>query len=289
MEFLTDPWSWWVEPFTGNAFMLRALTAGLLTVVATSVVGTWLVLRGMTYLGDALAHGVLPGIAMAYVFGGSTTLGALLAALVMVGGIHVVRQHSPLPDDVSIGLLFVAMLALTVVIVSSSARLAGADLEGFLFGSVMSIEAADLWRQAVSVAVTLVGAALFHRSFLVLTLDETQAALLGLRPRLAHLALLVLVAVSIVAAFEVVGSMLVFAFLVAPPATATLLVRRVPLVMLTAVGLGSVAVLLGVLISYHGETAAGATMALVSVGLFCVVLVGQVLAGRRDGDPQTAN
>ena len=110
MEFLTDPWSWWVEPFTGNAFMLRALTAGLLTVVATSVVGTWLVLRGMTYLGDALAHGVLPGIAMAYVFGGSTTLGALLAALVMVGGIHVVRQHSPLPDDVSIGLLFVAML-----------------------------------------------------------------------------------------------------------------------------------------------------------------------------------
>ena len=289
MEFLTDPWSWWVEPFTGNAFMLRALTAGLLTVVATSVVGTWLVLRGMTYLGDALAHGVLPGIAMAYVFGGSTTLGALLAALVMVGGIHVVRQHSPLPDDVSIGLLFVAMLALPVVIVSSSARLDGADLEGFLFGSVMSIEAADLWRQAVSVAVTLVGAALFHRSFLVLTLDETQAALLGLRPRLAHLALLVLVAVSIVAAFEVVGSMLVFAFLVAPPATATLLVRRVPLVMLTAVGLGSVAVLLGVLISYHGETAAGATMALVSVGLFCVVLVGQVLAGRRDGDPQTAN
>ena len=289
MEFLTDPWSWWVEPFTGNAFMLRALTAGLLTVVATSVVGTWLVLRGMTYLGDALAHGVLPGIAMAYVFGGSTTLGALLAALVMVGGIHVVRQHSPLPDDVSIGLLFVAMLALTVVIVARSARLDGADLEGFLFGSVMSIEAADLWRQAVSVAVTLVGAALFHRSFLVLTLDETQAALLGLRPRLAHLALLVLVAVSIVAAFEVVGSMLVFAFLVAPPATATLLVRRVPLVMLTAVGLGSVAVLLGVLISYHGETAAGATMALVSVGLFCVVLVGQVLAGRRDGDPQTAN
>ena len=289
MEFLTDPWSWWVEPFTGNAFMLRALTAGLLTVVATSVVGTWLVLRGMTYLGDALAHGVLPGIAMAYVFGGSTTLGALLAALVMVGGIHVVRQHSPLPDDVSIGLLFVAMLALTVVIVSRSARLDGTDLEGFLFGSVMSIEAADLWRQAVSVAVTLVGAALCHRACLVLTLDETQAALLGLRPRLAHLALLVLVAVSIVAAFEVVGSMLVFAFLVAPPATATLLVRRVPLVMLTAVGLGSVAVLLGVLISYHGETAAGATMALVSVGLFCVVLVGQVLAGRRDGDPQTAN
>ena len=296
MEFLTDPWSWWVEPFTGNAFMLRALTAGLLTVVATSVVGTWLVLRGMTYLGDALAHGVLPGIAMAYVFGGSTTLGALLAALVMVGGIHVVRQHSPLPDDVSIGLLFVAMLALTVVIVSRSARLDGTDLEGFLFGSVMSIEAVDLWRQAVSVAVTLVGAALFHRSFLVLTLDETQAALLGLRPRLAHLALLVLVAVSIVAAFEVVGSMLVFAFLVAPPAAAAMLVRRVPAMMATSALIGTGSVLLGALLAHnllgtaghlHGESPVGAghaspeevampaTMALVAVAVVLVVMVAR--------------
>ena len=284
MEFLTDPWSWWIEPFTANVFMQRALLAGLLAVVATSVVGTWVVLRGMTFLGDALAHGVLPGIALAVVIGVSPTLGALVAAAVMVGGVHVVRRHSPMPEDVSIGLLFVGMLALAVVIVSAGATADVGDLHRVLFGSVTGLEAADLWRQAVAAAIAVVGAFAFHRAFLVLTFDETQAALLGLRPRLTHLVLMGLVAMSVVASFEAVGSLLVFAFLVAPPATAVLVVRRIPLVMATAVGVGSVAVVLGALISYHHDTAAGATMALVAV-LFCFAVMG--VRGLREA-PQPA-
>ncbi len=284
MEFLTDPWSWWIEPFTANVFMQRALLAGLLAVVATSVVGTWVVLRGMTFLGDALAHGVLPGIALAVVIGVSPTLGALVAAAVMVGGVHVVRRHSPLPEDASIGLLFVGMLALAVVIVSAGATADVGDLHRVLFGSVTGLETADLWRQAVAAAIAVVGAFAFHRAFLVLTFDETQAALLGLRPRLTHLVLMGLVAMSVVASFEAVGSLLVFAFLVAPPATAVLVVRRIPLVMATAVGVGSVAVVLGALISYHHDTAAGATMALVAV-LFCFAVMG--VRGLREA-PQPA-
>ena len=284
MEFLTDPWSWWIEPFTANVFMQRALLAGLLAVVATSVVGTWVVLRGMTFLGDALAHGVLPGIALAVVIGVSPTLGALVAAAVMVGGVHVVRRHSPLPEDASIGLLFVGMLALAVVIVSAGATADVGDLHRVLFGSVTGLETADLWRQAVAAAIAVVGAFAFHRAFLVLTFDETQAALLGLRPRLTHLVLMGLVAMSVVASFEAVGSLLVFAFLVAPPTTAVLVVRRIPLVMATAVGVGSVAVVLGALISYHHDTAAGATMALVAV-LFCFAVMG--VRGLREA-PQPA-
>ena len=284
MEFLTDPWTWWIEPFTANVFMQRALLAGLLAVVATSVVGTWVVLRGMTFLGDALAHGVLPGIALAVVIGVSPTLGALVAAAVMVGGVHVVRRHSPLPEDASIGLLFVGMLALAVVIVSAGATADVGDLHRVLFGSVTGLETADLWRQAVAAAIAVVGAFAFHRAFLVLTFDETQAALLGLRPRLTHLVLMGLVAMSVVASFEAVGSLLVFAFLVAPPATAVLVVRRIPLVMATAVGVGSVAVVLGALISYHHDTAAGATMALVAV-LFCFAVMG--VRGLREA-PQPA-
>ena len=284
MEFLTDPWSWWIEPFTANVFMQRALLAGLLAVVATSVVGTWVVLRGMTFLGDALAHGVLPGIALAVVIGVSPTLGALVAAAVMVGGVHVVRRHSPMPEDASIGLLFVGMLALAVVIVSAGATADVGDLHRVLFGSVTGLETADLWRQAVAAAIAVVGAFVFHRAFLVLTFDETQAALLGLRPRLTHLVLMGLVAMSVVASFEAVGSLLVFAFLVAPPATAVLVVRRIPLVMATAVGVGSVAVVLGALISYHHDTAAGATMALVAV-LFCFAVMG--VRGLREA-PQPA-
>lgn len=284
MEFLTDPWTWWIEPFTANVFMQRALLAGLLAVVATSVVGTWVVLRGMTFLGDALAHGVLPGIALAVVIGVSPTLGALVAAAVMVGGVHVVRRHSPLPEDASIGLLFVGMLALAVVIVSAGAAADAGDLHRVLFGSVTGLEADDLWRQAIAAAIAVGGAIAFHRAFLVLTFDETQAELLGLRPRLAHLALMGLVAMSVVASFEAVGSLLVFAFLVAPPATAVLVARRIPLVMATAVGMGSVAVVLGALISYHHDTAAGATMALVAVVL-CFAVMG--VQGLRDA-PQVA-
>ena len=284
MEFLTDPWTWWIEPFTANVFMQRALLAGLLAVVATSVVGTWVVLRGMTFLGDALAHGVLPGIALAVVIGVSPTLGALVAAAVMVGGVHVVRLHSPLPEDASIGLLFVGMLALAVVIVSAGAAADAGDLHRVLFGSVTGLEADDLWRQAIAAAIAVGGAIAFHRAFLVLTFDETQAELLGLRPRLAHLALMGLVAMSVVASFEAVGSLLVFAFLVAPPATAVLVARRIPLVMATAVGVGSVAVVLGALISYHHDTAAGATMALVAVVL-CFAVMG--VQGLRDA-PQVA-
>jgi len=284
VEFLTDPWTWWIEPFTANVFMQRALLAGLLAVVATSVVGTWVVLRGMTFLGDALAHGVLPGIALAVVIGVSPTLGALVAAAVMVGGVHVVRRHSPLPEDASIGLLFVGMLALAVVIVSAGAAADAGDLHRVLFGSVTGLEADDLWRQAIAAAIAVGGAIAFHRAFLVLTFDETQAELLGLRPRLAHLALMGLVAMSVVASFEAVGSLLVFAFLVAPPATAVLVARRIPLVMATAVGVGSVAVVLGALISYHHDTAAGATMALVAV-LLCFAVMG--VQGFRDA-PQLA-
>jgi ABC-type Mn2+/Zn2+ transport system permease subunit len=275
VTFLTDPGGWWVEPFTANEFMRTALWAGLLVVLSTSVVGTWVVLRGMSFLGDALAHGVLPGIAIAFVLGVSTTLGAFVAALAMVVGVTVIRSRSPLADDTSIGVLFVGFLALAVVVMSSHSATYVGDLNRFLFGSITGVDDADLRRQAFAAAASVAGVAVFYRALLVMTFDETQARLLGLRPRLAHAALLVLLALSVVASFEAVGNLLVFAFLVAPPATAILLVRRVPVIMATAVAFGAVAVVVGLLISYHHDTAAGATMALVSVAGFVLALLGR--------------
>jgi ABC-type Mn2+/Zn2+ transport system permease subunit len=272
VEVLTDPWGWWIEPFTANPFMRNALWAGLLVALCTSIVGTWVVLRGMAFLGDALAHGVLPGIAIAFVLGVNTTVGAFAAAVVMVLGINFVRSRSSLPEDTSIGVLFVGFLALAVVVMSASSGAYSGDLNRFLFGSVTGVDLGDLGRQAVASALAVAGVALFYRAFLVMTFDETQAQLLGLRPRLAQIVLLVLLALTIVASFEVVGNLLVFAFLVAPPAAATMLVRRVPWIMVTALALGSVSVVLGLLVSYHRSTAAGATMALASVLLFVVVL-----------------
>ena len=273
MEFLTDPWTWWIEPFTDSEGMRNALAAVLLTVLCTSLVGTWVVLRGMSFLGDALAHGVLPGIAIAFVLGHNTTVGAFIAALAMVGGINVVRAASPLPDDTSIGILFVGFLSLAVVIMSSQRSTYTGDLNRFLFGSITGVDSGDIARQIVATAITLIGVTVFYRAFLVSTFDERQATMLGLRPRLAHIGLLVLIAVAIVSSFSTVGNLLVFAFLVAPPATATLFATRVPSVMVGAVGVGAASGVVGLLVSYHQDTAAGATMAMCAVIAFFAGLV----------------
>jgi len=278
VDFLTHPWAWWVTPFTDHQFMRYALYASLLVVLATSVVGVWVVLRGMTFFGDALAHGVLPGIAVAFVLGGNTTLGAAIAALVMIGGINIVRSHSPLPSDVSIGVLFVGMLALAVAVISSDAGSGAGDLDRFLFGSVTGVEGGDLLRQAIAAVVTIVGVVVLHRALLVLTFDERAAGLIGFHPRLTHAALLGLVAVAIISSFETVGSLLVFAFLVAPSAGATILAKRVHHMMIVAVLLGSVSAVVGLLVSYHEGTAAGAAMALTAVVSFIMVLTGKSVA-----------
>ena len=277
MEFLTDPGSWWLDPFRDNEFMREALLAALLTVVTTSLVGTWVVLRGLSFFGDALAHGVLPGIAIATIAGFSTTLGAAAAAVVMVLGVNAIRQFSPLPDDTSIGVLFVGFLALAVVVMSSPSASQSGDLDSFLFGSINAIDGADLRRQIVVAAATIVGIAVLYRALLVTTFDETLARTMGFRPRLVHGVLLVMLAMAIVASFETVGNLLVVAFLIAPPATAALVTRRVPVMMATAVLLGSLAAVVGLLVSYHHRTGTGATMALSTVVLFLVVLVGSTL------------
>lgn len=279
MEFLTSPIEWWVEPFVDNIFMRNALWSGLLAVLTTSTVGTWVVLRGMSFFGEALAHGVLPGLAIAFIVGGDTTVGALIAALVMVTGINLIRHRSPLPDDSSIGLLYVGFLALAVVILSTNSGAYAGDLTRFLFGSITGVTNSDLLRQVIIAGIILIGIVVLHRAFLVMTFDEVQASLMGLRPRLAHAALLGLLAIAIVASFQAVGNMLVFAFLVAPPSTAAMLARRIPAIMALAVLLGTVSVVVGLLISYHHNTAAGATMALGTVAFFLVALVIRSFSG----------
>lgn len=265
--------SWLLDPFEPE-FMQRALLAGLLAVVASSVVGTWIVLRGLTFLGDALAHGVIPGLALAVLWGFDLTLGALASAAVMVGGIELVHRRSRLGADTGVGLLFVGMLALGVVVISKSESFT-TDLQSLLFGDVLGVTWGDVAGEAVAAGLVVVASLVAYRALLVLAFDEAKAASLGLRPGTTHLVLLALVAVAVVASFRAVGTLLVFGLLVGPPATAALLVRRVWLCSVVAVGLGWLAVVTGLLLSYHYGTAAGATMAGVAVAQFFVVLAGQ--------------
>lgn len=269
---------WLVAPFE-LAFQQRALIAGSLAAVALAMVGVWVVIRGMSFLGDALVHGVVPGIALAVLLDFSLLLGAAVAALVMLGGINLVHRQGMFSEDTSIGLLFVGMLGLGVIIISRSDSYTG-SLTAILFGDALGVSRNDLWLLGGLLVVTTIATALLFRPFLVLSFNEQKAALLGLRPRLAHFALLALITVAIVASFRTVGTLLVFGLLVGPAATAALLVRRVPVMMVTAAALGVLSVAVGLAVSYHANTSGSATMAVVPVLFFFVVLAFRALRGR---------
>lgn len=261
---------WFTEPFT-LGFQQRALIGGILAGLMCSVVGTWLVLRGMAFFGDAFTHGVVPGIAAAVAFNFSPLLGAAIAAVVMLLLIETVRRHSSLSEDTAIGLLFVGMLGLGVVIISKVDSYTG-SLTSILFGDALGVTREDIAWQLALGAVVIGASILLYRPLLALSFNEQKAYLLGMRPRMAHAALLVLIATAVIGSFQAVGTLLVFALLVGPPATASLVSRTVPRMMFGAAALSVVSVWLGLVISYHLGTAASATMAIIPVAIFFLVL-----------------
>jgi ABC-type Mn2+/Zn2+ transport system permease subunit len=267
----------------------RALVGGLLAATTTALIGTWVVVRGLAFFADALAHGVLPGIALAAIWGFDLTLGAIVSAVVMVGGIDLVHRTTRLSEDTGIGLLFVGMLALGVVIISRQPTYAG-DLTAFLFGDVLAVRAPELRLEAVALLVTLLGVVVGHRAFLALACGRDKAAALGMRPGLAHAAMLGLLALAVVSSFRAVGTLLVFGLLVAPPAAASLVARRLPTIMATAVVIGWLSVVIGLTVSYHADTAASASVAGTAVAIFFLVLaVTEVVRlARRGGAPAPA-
>ena len=279
-----------IDPFIDNAFMLRALVAGVLVAVACAVIGTFVVLRGLAFIGDALAHGVLPGIAAAILLGLPGMLGAAVGAVVMIGGVTLVTSRSRLSSDTAIGLLFVAMLALGVVIVSASAAFKG-DLLAILFGQILGTSTEQLVVMTVATAAVVVVAIAAARPFLLLSFDPEQADVAGFPSRRYHTLMMLLVALTVVVAFQTVGTLLVFGMLLAPAATGALLANRTSSMMLIGIVVGSVSTYVGLLASYWYDVAASATIVLVAVAIFFVVLLITNLRGpgRVDGrtDPET--
>lgn len=261
---------WLLDPFS-LALQQRALIGGSLAAIALSLVGTWVVIRGMSFLGDALVHGVIPGIALAVLLDFNVLLGALVAAVVMLIGINLVHRQTTFSEDTSIGLLFVGMLGLGVILVSRTTSYVG-NLTSILFGDALGVTRDDLVVLGVVAVVVGIGSIVLYRPFLVLSFNEAKAELLGLRPRLAHGALLVLITVAIVGSFQTVGTLLVFGMLVGPPATAALLVRRVPAMMAIGALIGVGSVFVGLVVSFHANTSASATMAVTPIVAFFIVL-----------------
>ena len=261
---------WAVDPFLDNEFLQRALLAGVLVSIACAVVGTYVVLRGLAFIGDALAHGVLPGVAGALLLGLPGISGAAVGAAAMIAGVGLITSKSRLSSDTAIGLLFVGLLALGVVMVSRSDSFTG-DLVKILFGELLGISTADLVVQGVATAVVVAAGLLLARPFLLLCFDPDLAQAMGYRARHYHNAMLALIALTVVVSFQTVGTLLVFGMLLAPAGVGALVSRRVGAMMVIAAVTGTVSTYLGLLASYHFDYAAGASVVLCAVLIFFVV------------------
>jgi len=278
---------WLSEPFT-LAFMQRALLASLLVGVVCSVLGCYVVLRSMAFLGDAMAHAILPGVAVAYLFDANLLVGALVAALIVAAGIGVISRGGQFKEDTAIGILFAAALSLGVVLISTI-RTYATDLTHIMFGNVLAVTRNDLILTAVLAAAVLLTVLATYRELLLATFDPVLAHTIGRRPALVRNLLLVMLAVTVVISLQTVGVGLVAALLVTPAATAYLLTRRLPAMMAVAALIGALSSVAGLYFSYYLNVASGAAVVLTATALFVLAflfaprrgIVSQRIARRR--------
>lgn len=260
------------EPFARNEFMRNALVASSLVAVICAIAGTYVVLRGLSFVGDALAHGVIPGIAVALLLGVPGVVGAAVGALAMMGGVSMITSKVRLSADTAVGLLFVGMLSLGVIITSRSTSFVG-DITRILFGELLGVNTTDLAWQIVVLLIVAVIAIVAHRPFVLMSLDDGLARTSGFSVSFFHGLMLVMVAMAVVGSFQLVGTLLVLGLLVAPAATGALVARRVSTMMLAACACGVVSSYVGLLTSYHFDVAAGASIVFTSVYLFVIVAI----------------
>lgn len=254
------------------AFMQRGMLAALMIGILCSVVGCYVVLRSMAFMGDALAHAILPGIAAAYLLHGNLTLGALAAAVVVALGIGGFTRRGGIKEDTAIGILFTAMLALGVAMISSI-RTYAADLSHILFGNLLGVSTGDLWLTGGLGAAVLATIAVCYKQFSVISFDPVLAATLRLPAELLRNLMYILLAVTIVISMQTVGVGLVAAMLVTPAATASLLTRRLLTMMAVSAAIGAVSSVIGLYISYYADVASGSVIVLVSTAFFILAFL----------------
>ncbi len=259
---------WLITPFS-YAFMQRGLAAGLIVGILCAVIGCYVVLKGMAFLGDAMAHAILPGIAVAYLLQGNLLIGALVAAILVALGISFFSREGTIKEDTAIGIFFAAALSLGVALISSI-RTYAVDLSHILFGNVLGVSVNDLLLTAALAVFVLLMIFAFYKYFLVVSFDPILAATLRLPVGILRTFLMVLLALTVVVSTQTVGVGLVAAMLVTPGATAYLLTRRLPSMMVLAALFGALSSIVGLFASYYLNIASGAAIVL-SATLFFLI------------------
>lgn len=274
--------NFFLEPLQ-YAFMVRGLVAAVAVGIVSAVVGTYVVLRGMAFFGDALAHSILPGIAVGYLVGGGAReplfWWALVSAIASALGIGAISRNTKIKEDTAIGIIFAGTFALGVALIST-VRSYTVDLAHFLFGDVLGVRSGDLWLIGIFGGLTLLIIFAFYKEFMVLSFDPVLAATLRLPVRLLDFLLLILIAVTIVVSLQTVGVALMVAMLVTPAATAYLITKRLPVMMALAAIFASTSGSVGLYISYYWSIASGAAIVLVCTAVFALVWGGNEVAQR---------
>jgi ABC-type Mn2+/Zn2+ transport system permease subunit len=261
IELLTSPFTY--------SFMQRGFLAALLVGILCSVVGSYIVLRGMAFLGDALAHAILPGVAIAYLLGGNLILGAFVAAIVVAIGIGFFSNEGTIKEDTAIGILFSAAFALGVALISSI-RTYAVDLSHILFGNVLGVSEKDLIFTAVLTIIILLIVAINYKQFMVISFDPILATMMRLPVQFLRYLMLVMLGLTVVVSIQTVGVGLAAAMLVTPAASAYLLTRRLPSMMAISALIGAFSSVVGLYISYYINIASGSAIVLTATFIFLI-------------------
>lgn len=264
LQVLTEP--------LGYPFMVRALLAAIMVGVLCPVVGAYMVLKGLSFFGDALAHAILPGVVLTFLLGWPMAIGALASALIAAFLIGLISQRSTLQEDTAIGIVFAGAFALGVAMLSTVNNYA-VDLTHILFGDVLGVSQNDLWVILALGTVVLGAILILYKEFLVLTFDPVLALVLRLPATALRYLMLGLIALTVVTSLQTVGIALVLAMLVTPAATARILTRRLPAMMAVAAAFGVISNVSGLYISYYLNIASGPTMVLVATLFFGLVFL----------------
>lgn len=262
---------WLLEPLQFS-FIVRALIAAVIVGVVCSVLGAYVVLRGMAFFGDALAHTILPGVVVAFLLGWPLAIGALVMGILTALGIGALTERGTLKEDTAIGVVFAGLFALGVALLSLTGNYT-VDLAHFLFGNLLGVTSGDLWTTAVLGGIVLLVVFLFYKEFLVISFDMTLARTLRLPTTFLRYLLLVLIAITIVVSLQVVGIALMLAMFVTPAAAASLLTRRLPSLMALAAAIGAISSVAGLYASFYLNVASGPAVVLVATAIFLLVFL----------------
>ncbi|MBN1305093.1 MAG: metal ABC transporter permease [Anaerolineales bacterium] len=266
----------WLTAPLQYVFMIRGLAAVVLVGIVCAAIGTFVVLRGMAFFGDALAHTILPGVALGYLVNGGAreplfwwALGTSVLASI---GIGEISKKAQLKEDTAIGIIFAGMFALGIALIST-VRSYAVDLSHFLFGDVLGVSNSDLVRTVIFAGIVLALLLAFYKEFMTISFDPILATTLRLPVTRLNYLLLILIAVTIAVALQTVGVALMVAMLVTPAATAYLLTHRLPRMMALACILAAISGVVGLYLSYYLGIASGAAIVLTATAIFLLVMV----------------